>query len=39
MWGGGNKGELWRGWIQVWYIWYIIRTFVDPTMYPHPAQK
>jgi hypothetical protein len=21
-------------WIQVWYIWYIVRTFVNATMYP-----
>jgi hypothetical protein len=26
-------------WIQVWYIWYIIRTFVNATMYLYPAQK
>jgi hypothetical protein len=25
--------------IQVWYIWYIVRTFVNATMYPHPAQQ
>jgi hypothetical protein len=24
-------------WIQVWYIWYIGRTFVNATMYPHPG--
>jgi hypothetical protein len=24
------------GWIQVWYI---VRTFVNATMYPHPAQQ
>jgi hypothetical protein len=24
-------------WIQVWYIWYIVRTFVNATMYPHPS--
>jgi hypothetical protein len=23
------------GWIQVWYIWYIVRIFVNATMYPH----
>jgi hypothetical protein len=27
--GGGDKGEWWRGWIQVWYIWYILRIFVN----------
>jgi hypothetical protein len=32
--GEGEKGEWWRGWIQVWYIWYIVRTFVNATMYP-----
>jgi hypothetical protein len=31
----GDKGEQWRGWIQVWYIWYIVRT----TVYPHAAQQ
>jgi hypothetical protein len=30
--------EQWREWIQVWYISYIVRTFVNATMYPHPAQ-
>jgi hypothetical protein len=24
------------GWIQVWYIWYIVATFVNVIMYPHP---
>jgi hypothetical protein len=33
------KGEQWRGWIQVWYIWYIVRTFVNTAMYPYPAQQ
>jgi hypothetical protein len=37
LWGGKDKGEWWRGWIQVWYIWYIVRTFVNATMYPHLA--
>jgi hypothetical protein len=27
------------GWIQVWYIWYIVRTFVNAIMYPNPAQQ
>jgi hypothetical protein len=26
----------WRWWIQVQYIWYIVRTFVNATMYSHP---
>jgi hypothetical protein len=26
-----------EGWIQVWYIWYTVRTFVNATIY-HPAQ-
>jgi hypothetical protein len=21
---GGHKGQFWRGWIQVWCIWYIV---------------
>jgi hypothetical protein len=25
--------------IQVWYIWYIVRNFVNVTMYSHPAQQ
>jgi hypothetical protein len=33
------KGEWWRGWIQVQYIWYIVRTFVNVTMYPYPEQQ
>jgi hypothetical protein len=40
---GMGKGEIKEndaggGWIQVWYIWYIVRTFVNTTMYLHPAQ-
>jgi hypothetical protein len=34
--GGSNKGEWIRGWIQVRYI---LRTFVNAIMYPHPAQQ
>jgi hypothetical protein len=29
--GGGDKGEWWRGWIQ---LLYIVRTFVNVTLYP-----
>jgi hypothetical protein len=29
--GRGDKGEWWRGWIQ---LWYIVRTSVNVTMYP-----
>jgi hypothetical protein len=38
-WGEGreDKGEEWGGWIQVWNIWYIVSTFVNDTMYPHPT--
>jgi hypothetical protein len=35
---GGDKGEQWREWIQVWYIWDIVRTFVNATVYPQSAQ-
>jgi hypothetical protein len=28
-----------EGWIQVWYIWCIIKTFVNATMYLDPAQQ
>jgi hypothetical protein len=31
-----NKGERWRGWIQ---FWYIVRTFVNVTMYPHTTVR
>jgi hypothetical protein len=23
----------------VWYIWYIVRTYVNATMSPHPVQQ
>jgi hypothetical protein len=36
--GGEDKGEGWKEWIQLWYIWYIVRTFVNATVYPYPAQ-
>jgi hypothetical protein len=29
--GGRDKGEWWKGWIQ---LSYIVRTFVNATMYP-----
>jgi hypothetical protein len=33
-------GEQWRGWIQVWYIWYLVRrTCANATIYLHPAQQ
>jgi hypothetical protein len=31
---GEDKGEWWKRWIQPWYIWYIVRTSVNVTMYP-----
>jgi hypothetical protein len=34
-----DKGEWWSGWIKVWYIWYILRNFVNATMPPHPEQQ
>jgi hypothetical protein len=36
---GGDEREWWRGSIQVGYICYSVRTFVNATMYPHPAQQ
>jgi hypothetical protein len=36
--GVGEGDKLRRGWIKVWYIWYLLRTFVTGTMYSHPAQ-
>jgi hypothetical protein len=35
---GQGEEEQWREWIQVWYIWYIVRTCVNATMY-HPEQQ
>jgi hypothetical protein len=29
----GSKGEWWWGWL---HLWYIVRTFVNVTMYPWP---
>jgi hypothetical protein len=29
-----DKGEWWSGWIQVWYTWYILRSFVNAKMPP-----
>jgi hypothetical protein len=34
-----NKGDWWRGWIQAWHIWYIVRTFANATMYPKHNNK
>jgi hypothetical protein len=34
-----DREEWWRGWIQVWYIWHIVRTFVNATMYPYLAHN
>jgi hypothetical protein len=36
--GRGDEREQQRGWIQIWYIWYIVRTFANTPMCPHPAQ-
>jgi hypothetical protein len=36
---GGDEGEWLRRWICVGYIWYIVRTCVNATMYPHPSQQ
>jgi hypothetical protein len=27
-----------KGEIPVWYIWYILRTFVNATVYPQPGK-
>jgi hypothetical protein len=32
--GEEDKGEWWKGWTQVSYIWYIVRTFVMPQCTP-----
>jgi hypothetical protein len=39
---GMGKGDKWKwrkGWIQVQYIWDIVRTFVNATMYPQNNNK
>jgi hypothetical protein len=36
--GGGEIKRAVRGWVQVPYIWYIVWTFVNATMYLHPTQ-
>jgi hypothetical protein len=37
---GGEGDKEWsRGWIQLQYIWYIVRTFINATVYPHSAQE
>jgi hypothetical protein len=33
-----DKGE-WRRWTQIWYIWYIVRTFINATMYHYPEKQ
>jgi hypothetical protein len=37
-WGRGGKRRIVEEWIQVWYIWYIVRTFRNATMYPYPVK-
>jgi hypothetical protein len=37
--GWDDKGEWWRGLIQVWYICYVVKTLVNATMCPHPAKQ
>jgi hypothetical protein len=36
--GSGIKGND-GGWIQLWCIWHIIRTFVNATVYPQHTKK
>jgi hypothetical protein len=35
----GDEREWCGEWIQLWYIWYIIRTFVNAIMYLSSAQQ
>jgi hypothetical protein len=37
----GYEEKQWRGWIQVWYIWHIVRTFVNVNVQcgTNPAQQ
>jgi hypothetical protein len=37
--GRGDEGEWWRVWIKIQCIWYMVRTFVNVTIYPHPEQQ
>jgi hypothetical protein len=37
--GEGDKGEWWIRGIYVWYIWYIVITFINTTMYSYPVQQ
>jgi hypothetical protein len=34
----GRRMNMVQTYIQVWCIWYIVRTFVNATMYPYPAK-
>jgi hypothetical protein len=38
-WMEGGKEEQRRGWVYVWYSWWIVRTFINATVYSHPAQE
>jgi hypothetical protein len=37
--GEGGRKKNCRGWIHVWYNWYIVRTCVNATMYPNTTQQ
>jgi hypothetical protein len=39
MWGGEIKENDGVEWIQLWYTWYIIRTFVNAIVYPQHNKK
>jgi hypothetical protein len=34
-----TEREQQREWIQVWHIWYIVRTFANTPMYSYPTQQ
>jgi hypothetical protein len=34
-----DEREWLRRWIHAWYIWYIIRTCINATMYSQPSQQ
>jgi hypothetical protein len=36
---GRNEGEWWRGWIELWYVWYFVRTLVNATIHFYQAQE
>jgi hypothetical protein len=38
-WGKEDKGDLWRGWTPLWYIWHIVSALVNAKIYPQHNKK